>query len=101
MERRFLGYVSTTTNTICGGREWLTLKMDGRIGICFGGIGNGLLDPFFIVVAVDLVAVVVNERWVSVDDDALVAGMFDDLFVSLWARGRSEGALPHEPGPLL
>lgn len=75
--------------------------MDGRIGICFGGIGHGLLDPFFIVVTVNLVAVVVNERWISVDYDALVAGMFDDFFVSFWARGRSESALPHEAGSLL
>jgi len=50
-----------------------TLYSNAGVGIELGGGGDSLLDIFFVVVALDLVAVLVYERRISMDNFAPIA----------------------------
>jgi hypothetical protein len=60
-----------------------TFEVDGGIGVFLHGRGNGLLYLLLVVVAVDVVAIFVDQGRITVDDRSLVAREFCDLcFVS-------------------
>lgn len=63
--------------------ELHTLKMNRRVGISLGGSGDRILDLLVVIVAVDAVAVFVNERWVAAYHGALVSRMLNLLYVPM------------------
>lgn len=56
-----------------------TLKVNRRIGIGLGCGSYRVLDAVVIVIAVNVIAVFVDEGWVSVDYGASVSGMLNFL----------------------
>jgi uncharacterized membrane protein (UPF0136 family) len=60
-----------------------TFEVDGRVRILLESGGNRLLNLFLVVVALNVVAVLIDQRRVAVDDRSLVSGVICDLFVCL------------------
>jgi hypothetical protein len=60
----------------CHGR---TFKPDGRVRVFLHGRGNSLLHLLLVIVAIDVVALLVDQGRVAVYDCPLVPGMLCDL----------------------
>lgn len=56
-----------------------TFEVNRRIGIGLSCGSHGVLDAVVIIVAVDVIAVFVDEGWISVNYGASVSGMFNVL----------------------
>ncbi len=97
-----------------------TFKVDGRVGVRFSRRRFDLLDVLFVVVTLEIVALVVDKRWVAMDNGSLIASMLGNLrprsqisrlsigtggrtttnlLVSSRATGGFKVALVHEPAP--
>jgi hypothetical protein len=64
---------------VCMGKWEHTFEMDGGVGVLVISSGNRLLNALFVVVALYLVAIFVDQRWVLIDDCASKASVFSDL----------------------
>lgn len=56
-----------------------TLEVNGRVGIGLSRGSHGVVYAIIVIVAIDVIAIFVDEGWVSVDYGASVSGMFDLL----------------------
>lgn len=74
-----------------------TFEPDRRVRIFLHGGGNGLLDLLLVVVALDVVAIFVNQGRVATYDGSLVACQLCNLLVCRGAHGRGQAALVDEP----
>lgn len=73
--------------------------MNGRIRVRICRIGHGFLYSVIIVVAIDLIALIVDQGRIPVDDGSLVTCMLDYFFVGGRGHGRCQVAFSDESGP--
>lgn len=62
-----------------------TFQADRRVWVVLGSGGDSIVYSLLIIVAIDVITVLVHERWVPTDDEPSVTSMFDllNLNVSL------------------
>lgn len=80
-----------------GGSQELTFKVNIRVWVHVGGIGERVLKALIVILAVNFEAVVIDECRVSANDAPPRASVLDLLFTRLGARsvGRNIRSLLH------